>query len=282
MIVLDGKKIKSKINLSLKAEIENFKLAGKNQPKLVILQVGNNEVSNVYIKQKLTFAQQIGALAELVKLEENVSNKEILEKISELNQDTNVHGVILQLPIPKNLNQTEILNAIDSQKDVDGLGALNISKLVRSDNSGIVPATARGVITLLKEYNNEVFGKNIVIVGRSVLVGKTLSLALTNLEATVTVCHSKTVNLASITKSADIIISAVGKPGIINDACVNEKQIIIDVGISRDENGLISGDVILEKATVAGLSPVPGGVGQMTVASLFQNLVEAYKKQTSF
>jgi methylenetetrahydrofolate dehydrogenase (NADP+)/methenyltetrahydrofolate cyclohydrolase len=281
MIVLDGKKIKAQINLSLKAEIESLKLAGKNLPKLVILQVGNNEVSNVYIKHKLAFAEQIGALAELVKLEENISTEKILEKVSELNQDNSVHGIILQLPIPKHIHQTDILNAITPRKDVDGLGTLNISKLVRNEHSGIVPATVRGVLTLLKEYGHEVYGKNIVIVGRSVLVGKTLALALTNLEATVTICHSKTINLSKITKMSDIIISATGKPGIINDDCVTENQIIIDVGISRNKNGIISGDVILEKVTVAALSPVPGGVGQMTVASLFQNLVETMK-QNSF
>jgi len=278
MIVLDGKKIKAKISSILKDEIENFKLAGKATPKLVILQVGNNEVSNVYIKQKMSFAEQIGAVAELVKFEENISSEEILEKVSELNKDNSVHGMILQLPIPKNLNQSEILNAIDAKKDVDGLSAANIYKLVRNDLSGIVPATARGVITLLKEYEVEITGKKIVMVGRSLLVGKSLFLALTNLNATVTMCHSETQNLSKITKTADIIISAVGKPGIINDDCVNENQIIVDVGISRNEAGVISGDVILEKVSVAALSPVPGGVGQMTVASLFQNLVESYKK----
>jgi methylenetetrahydrofolate dehydrogenase (NADP+)/methenyltetrahydrofolate cyclohydrolase len=279
MIVLDGKKIKAKISAILKDEIENFKLADKVLPKLVILQVGNNEVSNVYIKQKMSFAQQIGVVAELIKFEEEVSNEKILEKVSELNKDNSVHGMILQLPIPKNLNQAEILNTIDSRKDVDGLGAMNLSKMMRGDNSGVVPATARGIITLLKEYDFEVAGQKIVIVGRSVLVGKSLALALTNLNATVTLCHSQTSDLSKITKTADIIISAVGKPGIVNDECVNEKQIIIDVGISRNEAGVISGDVILEKVRVAALSPVPGGVGQMTVASLFQNLVETYKNQ---
>jgi len=279
MIVLDGKKIKAKISSILKEEIEIFKLTGKNSPKLVILQVGNNEVSNVYIKQKMAFAQQIGVIAELIKFEENITSEKILEKVSELNVDNSVHGVILQLPIPKTLNQSEILNAIDSKKDVDGLGALNIYKLVRNDQSGIIPATARGVITLLKEYDIEIAGKKIVMVGRSLLVGKSLFLALTNLNATVTLCHSETQNLSKIIKTADIIISAVGKPGIINDDNVNENQIIVDVGISRNENGVISGDVILEKVSVAALSPVPGGVGQMTVASLFQNLIEAYKKQ---
>jgi methylenetetrahydrofolate dehydrogenase (NADP+)/methenyltetrahydrofolate cyclohydrolase len=278
MLILDGKKIKAKISSVLKDEIELFKLSGKLSPKLVILQVGNNEVSNIYIKQKIAFAEQIGAFAELIKFEENITNEKILEKVSELNKDNSVHGIILQLPIPKNLNQSDILNAIDPKKDVDGLGAENIYNLVRNDSSGIIPATSRGVITLLKEYGVEVAGKNVVMVGRSLLVGKSLFLALTNLNATVTLCHSETQNLSKITKTADIIISAVGKPGIINDDYVNEKQVVVDVGISRNEAGIIYGDVILEKVSVSALSPVPGGVGQMTVASLFQNLVETYKK----
>lgn len=279
MIVLDGKKIKAKISSILKEKIEGFKLVSKNTPKLVILQVGNNEVSNIYIKQKIAFAEQIGALVELVKFQENISTQDILEKVSELNKDNSVHGIILQLPIPKTLNQPEILNAIDLKKDVDGLGSANIYKLVRNDKTGIIPATARGVITLLREYEVEIAGKNIVMIGRSLLVGKSLFLTLTNLNATVTLCHSETQNLSKITKTADIIISAVGKPGVINDECVNEKQTIIDVGISRNEAGVISGDVILEKVSVAALSPVPGGVGQMTVASLFQNLIETYQNQ---
>jgi methylenetetrahydrofolate dehydrogenase (NADP+)/methenyltetrahydrofolate cyclohydrolase len=278
MLILDGKKIKAKISSILKEEIDGFKLSGKASPKLVILQVGNNEVSNIYIQQKIAFAQQIGAVAELIKFEEDIANEKILEKVSELNKDISVHGIILQLPIPKNLKQSEILNSIDSKKDVDGLGAANIYKLVRNDKEGIIPATARGVITLLKEYNIEIAGKNISMIGRSLLVGKSLFMALTNLNATVTLCHSETQNLSKITKNADIIISAVGKPGIINDDCVNDNQIVVDVGISRNEAGVISGDVILEKVTVSALSPVPGGVGQMTVASLFQNLVETYKK----
>jgi len=278
MLILDGKKIKAKISAILKEEIEVFKLSGKSLPKLVILQVGNNEVSNIYIKQKIAFAEQIGAIAELIKFEENISNEKVLEKVSELNKDISVHGIILQLPIPKTLNQSEILNSIDSKKDVDGLGADNIYKLVKNDKEGIIPATARGVVTLLKEYDVEFAGKNIVMVGRSLLVGKSLSLTLTNLNATVTLCHSETQNLSKITKTADIIISAVGKPGIINDDCVNENQVIVDVGISRNDAGVISGDVILEKVSVVAISPVPGGVGQMTVASLFQNLVETYKK----
>lgn len=279
MIILDGKKIKFKIIFALKKEIEDFILVGKTVPKLVILQVGNNKVSNIYIKQKISFAEQIGATAELVKFSENISSEEILKKVSELNEDNSVHGMILQLPIPKKLNQSEILSAIDSKKDVDGLGTENIYKIVINDDGGIIPATARGVITLLKEYGFEIAGKNVVMVGRSLLVGKSLFLILTNLNATVTLCHSETKNLSKITKAADILISAVGKPGIINDDCVSENQIVVDVGISRNESGTISGDVILEKVSVAAISPVPGGVGQMTVVSLFQNLIEAYKKQ---
>lgn len=282
MILLDGKKIKANISTILKKEIESFGLANKNVPKLIILQIGNNEVSTIYINQKRAFAEQIGAVAELVKLDQDVSEEDVVAKVLECNADMSVHGIILQLPIPKHINQAKVLNTIAPQKDVDGLGALNIAKLVRNDSTGIIPATARGVVTLLQEYGVQVHSKHIVIVGRSVLVGKTLSLLLTNLEATITLCHSKTINLADITRKADILISAVGKPGIINGTHVHEKQFVIDVGISRNEQGTISGDVILDNVLVAGISPVPGGVGQMTVASLFNNLIDTYKIQNGF
>lgn len=279
MIILDGRKLKNEISLLLKEEIEDISLFGKKTPKLVIIQIGDNSASNVYIKQKLFFAKKIGAFADLLKFSEEVTEVEIINKILELNNDKDIHGIIVQLPIPKNLNQAKILNSIDEKKDIDGLGSMNLSKLIRNDLSGLIPATSRGIITLLNSYNLEIANKNIVIIGRSVLVGKTLSLVLINQNATVTVCHSHTLELSKIIKNGDIIISAVGKPGLIKGDDLNEKQIIIDVGISKNENGFLSGDVSLDKKDVYAISPVPGGVGQMTVMSLFQNLLDAYKNQ---
>jgi methylenetetrahydrofolate dehydrogenase (NADP+) / methenyltetrahydrofolate cyclohydrolase len=281
MIILDGKKIKAKYSSILKEEIGSFLNKGFLAPKLAIIQIGNNESSNVYINQKIKFANEIGAEAELIKLEENISENYLLEKIAELNNDKTVNGIILQLPIPVNFNQGKILEKISPEKDVDGLCPVNIYKLIRNDSGGLIPATAKGIISLLKEYEIEISGKNIVVVGKSVLVGKTLSLALLNLGATVTICHSKTNNLSDITKKADILISAVGKAGLITDEYLKEDQVVIDVGISKNSEGNISGDVFLEKAIIKTISPVPGGVGQMTVVSLFQNLVETYKKQIS-
>ncbi len=279
MIILDGRKLKNEISLFLKKEIDGLRFLGKKTPKLVIIQIGDISASNVYIKQKLSFADKIGVFAELLKFPEIVSQSEIINKISELNNNDDVHGVIVQLPVPNNLDQTQILNSIDDKKDIDGLGSMNLSKLIRNDSSGLVPATSKGIISLLKSYDLGISNKNIVVIGRSVLVGKTLSLALINQDATVTVCHSHTLELSKIIKNADIVISAVGKPGIINDGNVHEKQIIVDVGISKNDKGVICGDVFLDKKTVYAVSPVPGGVGQMTVASLFQNLLEAYRNQ---
>lgn len=281
MIILDGKKIKAKYSSILKEEIGIILNKDFLAPKLAIIQIGNNESSNVYINQKIKFANEIGAEAELIKLEENISEDYLLEKISELNNDKTVNGIILQLPIPANFNQGKILEKISPEKDVDGLCPVNIYKLIRNDASGLIPATAKGIISLLKEYEIEISGKNIVIVGKSVLVGKTLSLALLNLRATVTICHSKTNNLSEITKKADILISAVGKAGLITDEYLKEDQVVIDVGISKNSEGNISGDVFLGKAIIKAVSPVPGGVGQMTVVSLFQNLAETYKKQNN-
>jgi len=279
MKILDGRKLKSEIATSLKNEIDSFVNNGKNCPKLVIIQIGDNPVSNIYIKQKMNFAEQIGAKAVLEKFDEKVSSDIVVAKIKELNLDNSVHGMIVQLPLSAHIDLPNILNEIKPEKDVDGLGAINIHKLVRDDKTGIIPATARGIITLLEKNDIEIAGKNITVIGRSLLVGKSLSLSLINKNATVTTCHSETKNIFQFTKNADIIISAAGKPGIINDDMVSENQIIVDVGITKTEDGNICGDVKLDKKTVAAISPVPGGVGQMTVASLFLNLFDTYKNQ---
>ena len=284
--VLSGKVVRDKIAQTLKSQIQNL----KTKPHLVIIQVGNLPESNTYIKQKVLFGQNIGAKVEHVKLEEDIFEKDLILKIKKYNLDTSVHGIIVQMPIPKNLDKEKIINAISFQKDVDGQTAVNMKKLIENDPTGFLPATTKGILTLLEHCGVNAEGKNVVVVGRSTLVGKPTALALLNQNATVTLAHSKTKNLRNITKSADILIVAAGKQNLIGKEHVSQNQTIIDVGINvinsndkpEDEPAgkKLVGDVNFEEVSkiVEAISPVPGGVGPMTVASLFQNLLKASKR----
>lgn len=286
MKILDGKKISEEIAEGLSSRLLSLSTSSyARKPKLAIIQIGHVPESDVYINMKVKYAKKIGADAEVLNFDESITEEELLQKILDINEDDSVHGVIVQLPIPDHINIEKVLNAISPEKDVDGLGAVNISKLVRGPKSekGMVPATARGVIDLLKAYDVNPTGKKVVIVGRSVLVGKSVALNFLNHDATVSICHSKTQNLEEITSAADILVSAAGTPRLIGLNHVNPNQVLVDVSISVDDNGKIVGDVdakVLETEAVSAVSPVPGGVGPMTVASLFQNLVETYYNQS--
>lgn len=273
MIILDGKKLNKEIALDLKKQIADFSIT----PKLNIVQIGENSASNVYIERKIKYAREIGAEVVVTNFPAGVSEKEVISFIHSVNEDEKIHGIIVQLPIPKNLNSTQIINAISPQKDVDGLTATNIYKLVCHDKSGLVPATARGIVTLLQKNQIKISGENVLIIGRSLLVGKSTALHFLNFNATVSICHSQTKNLREYTQKADIIVTATGQLGLIKDELIKEGQVIVDVGISF-VNGKIFGDVSLKNPEkVKALSPVPGGVGPMTVASLFENLIQAYQ-----
>lgn len=277
MIILDGKKINQEIADELKLAVSGL----DKKPKLTIVQIGDNSASNVYIGRKIKFAESIGADTQLQKFPSNVSEGEVLDFIKTQNTDNDVNGIIVQLPIPENINLSNILNSIDPKKDVDGLGAVNIHGLVKNEGQFFVPATTKGVVTLLQKHNIEISGKDVVVVGRSLLVGKSMALNFINNDATVTLAHKETCDLAKYTRAADILIVATGHAGLITSDHVNGGQIIIDVGISVVD-GQIYGDVNKDDVKdVAGLSPVPGGVGPMTVASLFENLLDAYKMQNN-
>jgi methylenetetrahydrofolate dehydrogenase (NADP+)/methenyltetrahydrofolate cyclohydrolase len=279
MIILDGKQLGQKIASQLKEAISVLKDDNVKIPHLIIIQIGNNPASNVYVGRKVKFAENIGATVHVEKFSETVQTEELIEYIKEQNSNDNVTGMILQLPIPEAIDLAKVLNSIDPQKDVDGLGATNIHGLVKNDGNFLVPATTKGVIRLLQENNIEIVGKDVVVVGRSLLVGKSMALNFINHDATVTLCHKETKDLVKHTRDADILVVATGQKGLITSDHVNSGQIIIDVGISVVD-GQIYGDVNREDVKeVAGLSPVPGGVGPMTVASLFENLLEAYKMQ---
>jgi len=270
-MILSGTTIAHKRKEDLIKKVESL----EEKPTLVIIQIGENQESTLYINQKIKFGKSIGVPVELYQLEENVTLEFIQKLISDFNHDDEVGGIIVQLPVPENLkqHQFEIIDSIKPSKDVDGLTSYNVKKLM-SNEEGIVPATALGVSNLLKEANIKIASQNIVIVGRSLLVGRSLSQLLINQDATVTICHSKTKNLSEITKLADILITATGTPKLITKDFVHKDQVVIDVGITSTGE-LLEGDVDFEKVegVVRAITPVPGGVGPMTVLSLFENLI---------
>lgn len=272
MNILDGRQAKLEILKSLKDRIE------KINPKLglVVIQVGEDPASNVYVRQKEKMANSLNYDFSHLKLPENVKEEELLNLIDTLNKNDKVDGILVQMPIPKHLNSKRIQNAINPLKDVDGLTDINMGKLVHGTDS-LVPCTPAGILDLLNLNNIEIAGKNVVIIGRSDLVGKPLAALLTNQNATVTLCHSKTNNLKEYTKLADILIVAIGKPNFITADYLKEGSVVIDVGINRLENNKLCGDV--DFASVAPhtsyITPVPGGVGPMTVAELAKNTYKA-------
>lgn len=273
MILLEGKKIADEKSESLKTSFQNLDF----KPKLLIVRVGKDEASDVYVSKKVEFGDKVGVDVEVVHLDDSVSEEGVISEIKKGNEDKKVKGIIIQLPIPKQLNKEKIINSIDSEKDVDGLTAKNLWNLM-NDGSGIIPATARAVDTLLNEYHIDVVGKHVVIVGDSILVGKPIALRFLNRDATVTICHDKTRDLANFTKQADILIVAVGKEKLINHFHIGKDQVVIDIGINRnnnEKNGKISGDVDFDsiKDMVSAITPVPGGIGPLNVYSLFENLL---------
>ncbi len=274
MTIIDGKKESKIIKEELKTTILNNSL----KPKLVVIQVGNDERSNVYIKNKERACKEIGVNFELKKYSEDSPETMIIDYIDNLNKDANIHGIILQLPIPVHLNCYKIINTINALKDVDGLTDINLGKLF-SGQKCFASCTSTGIIYLLKKYNILLEGKKVVLIGRSLLVGKPLILLLLENNATVIVCHSKTNNIKEMTKQADILIVATGHKNLIQKDMIKKDCVIIDVGITS-ENGKIYGDVDYDnvKDEVSYIAPVPGGVGPMTIAMLLKHVVESCKE----
>ena len=275
MTILDGKKLKQEIldDVKLKIEKNNAKM------KLAIIQVGNNEASNIYVGQKLKACEYVGIEGNLYKLDENVSQEELLALIDKLNKDNDVYGIILQSPIRHDLDFDYCSNKILASKDIDGFTRDSVYGNYINDTD-ILPCTVKGIITLLDKYEINLDGTNVVIVGRGNIVGKPLMLAMLNKNATVTVAHSHTKNLADVCKNADVLISAVGKKGLITADHVKDGAVVIDVGITRVD-GKIYGDVDFDnvKNKASYITPVPGGVGPLTVASIILQLYEMYERR---
>ncbi|MBI2674043.1 MAG: bifunctional 5,10-methylenetetrahydrofolate dehydrogenase/5,10-methenyltetrahydrofolate cyclohydrolase [Candidatus Zambryskibacteria bacterium] len=278
--ILDGKKLSGLVALKLAQKIKNLKI----KPKLVIIQIGDLAESNTYIKNKKAFAEKIGAIVLHKKYPNTVKESRIISYILKCNHDASIHGIMVQLPAPRHFDIERVLESINHRKDVDGLTAINTKHLF-DNNEAFVPATAKGIIDLLEEYKIKLVGARIVIVGQSSLVGRPAMLALLNKGATVTMCHKDTKTLEKETKRADILITAVGKPKLITKKHVAKNQIVVDIGINIIQTSStklgaskkIVGDVDYEKVkkVVKAITPVPGGIGPMTVASLFQNLLKA-------
>ncbi|WP_342275532.1 bifunctional 5,10-methylenetetrahydrofolate dehydrogenase/5,10-methenyltetrahydrofolate cyclohydrolase [Spiroplasma endosymbiont of Cantharis lateralis] len=275
--IIDGKFYAQELNTRLKNSIEQIN--GKRKPKLTIIQIGDNFASNKYIKNKLNACQKVGIIGELKKYQENIKQSEIIREIEKLNEDLTVDGIIVQLPLPSHINEKEITDTISPLKDADGFTPINLGN-VMLNKSNIYPATPYGIIKLLEWKEINLIGANIVIIGRSNIVGKPLANMLINKSATVTVCNTKTKDLKSICKNADVLISAAGAANLVTKDFVNDKMTIIDVG-ANFVDGKYCGDVKFDEVfeIVKYITPVPGGVGPMTISCLLENTFNLYNKK---
>lgn len=276
MVIIDGKTLSKKIRGQVKEEVEILNKKGI-KPKLAVIMVGEDPASKVYVRNKSKACNEAGIEYEEFILNENIEMDELLSLIENLNNRKDIHGILLQSPIPKHLSIDKAFETIDYRKDVDGFHPINIGKLALNKQT-FISCTPHGVMKMLEEYEIELKGANVVILGRSNIVGKPLAQCLLNKDATVTICHSKTKNIEEITQNADILISAIGKPKFVTANMVKEGAVVIDVGINRLETGIV-GDVNFEEVSkkASHITPVPGGVGPMTIAMLLNNVVIAAK-----
>lgn len=273
--IIDGKRISQEIKDELKEKVESLKKEGK-EATLAVIQVGNDPASSVYVNNKKKACAYIGIRSLAYELAEETTEDELLALIDQLNKDDSVNGILVQLPVPAHIDEDKIIQAISPKKDVDGFHPENVGKLVIGE-PGFISCTPAGIIQLLKRSGIEIAGKNCVVIGRSNIVGKPMALLMLRENATVTVAHSKTQNLKEICKRADILIVAIGKPQFITADYVKEGAVVVDVGIHRDENNKLCGDVKYQDVAphTQAITPVPGGVGPMTIAMLMNNCVES-------
>ena len=277
--IIDGKAVSSAVKEDVSKKVAQLKEQGIN-PCLAVIIVGNNPASRTYVNNKKKACEATGIISREIALDESATTEELLKIVDELNNDSSVNGILCQLPVPKHIDKRKILAAISPDKDVDAFHAVNVGKLVQGIQS-FQPCTPAGVIKMLEYYNIPIEGKNCVVIGRSDIVGKPMAILLMQKNGTVTVCHSKTKNLKEITGRADILVATVGKPYFVSADMVKEGAVVIDVGINRNEEGKLCGDVIFDEVEkkASYITPVPGGVGPMTVSMLLENTVSAAKIQ---
>lgn len=276
--IIDGKLVSNKLREELKIEIAEFKNNYGITPGLAVIMVGDNPASAVYVRNKHKACADVGITSYQIELPSETSENELLSKIDELNADKNVHGILVQLPLPKHIDEEKVINRISPDKDVDAFHPINVGKIMIG-NYSFLPCTPAGIMELLAHYNVDISGKRCAVIGRSNIVGKPMSLLLLEKHGTVTVCHSRTKNLAEITKEADILVVAIGKAGFLTADMVKPGAVVIDVGINRLDDGKLAGDVAFDSVFgIASLiTPVPGGVGPMTITMLLKNTLTAAK-----
>ncbi|HHE7467553.1 TPA: bifunctional methylenetetrahydrofolate dehydrogenase/methenyltetrahydrofolate cyclohydrolase FolD [Staphylococcus aureus] len=275
--ILDGKQIAKDYRQGLQDQVEALKEKGFT-PKLSVILVGNDGASQSYVRSKKKAAEKIGMISEIVHLEETATEEEVLNELNRLNNDDSVSGILVQVPLPKQVSEQKILEAINPEKDVDGFHPINIGKLY-IDEQTFVPCTPLGIMEILKQADIDLEGKNAVVIGRSHIVGQPVSKLLLQKNASVTILHSRSKDMASYLKDADVIVSAVGKPGLVTKDVVKEGAVIIDVGNTPDENGKLKGDVDYDavKEIAGAITPVPGGVGPLTITMVLNNTLLAEK-----
>lgn len=278
MAIIDGKKLAEDCREQLKKTVASLSYV----PVLAVVSVGDDKASKIYVRNKEKAAAEVGIKCDVYSFSEEVSQKELEALIIRLNQDKTVHGIIVQQPLPKSIDGGVLLDLISAEKDVDGFGVLNAGRLLLNEKGGIIAATPKGILHMLEATGESLLGKHAVIIGRSKIVGRPLAALLLKHHCTVTVAHSKTQNLAEVCQTADILIAACGQPKMVKKNWVKKGAVVIDVGINRDENGKICGDVDFDDVVDIAkfISPVPGGVGPMTVAMLLENTVQTSLVQT--
>lgn len=276
--IISGKEIAAKKREEIKAKVEQLKAKGI-QPGLAVILVGDDQASERYVRNKQKACEEVGMYSLLQKYDSDITEEFLIGKIKELNNNPDIHGILVQLPLPKHIDPQVVIETISAEKDVDGFHPVNVGKLVIGED-GFIPCTPYGIMVMLEEINYDLTGKRAVVVGRSNIVGKPMGQLLLQKNATVTYCHSKTEDLPSVTREADVLVSAVGIANFITADHVKDGAVVIDVGMNRDENGKLCGDVLYDavKDKASYITPVPGGVGPMTITMLLQNTLKAAER----
>ena len=280
MTIIDGKALSDKILKEIENEHSELQAKVGRKAGLAVIIVGENPASQIYVRNKIRACERVGFHSETIRLDENITEENLLLEIEKLNNDNNIDGILVQLPIPKHINELKVINAISAEKDVDGFHTTNIGKMMIGDETGFLPCTPAGVIQMFEEYNIDLEGKDVLVIGQSNIVGKPMTLLLINKRATVQVCNSKTKNLSEKLQKADVVVAAAGSPKLVKGSDVKEGVVVIDIGINRVD-GKIYGDVDFEEVSqkASYITPVPGGVGPMTIAMLIKNTFKSYKQK---
>lgn len=282
MQIIDGKKVSAQVKEEVRKQTLELKEAHGITPGLAVVIVGDDPASRVYVNNKKKACEVVGFKSEEYALPASTTQEELLELVNTLNNKSDINGILVQLPLPEHLDDKAVIEAINPQKDVDAFHAVNVGKIMLGEYD-FLPCTPAGVMEMLHSYDISVSGKNCVVIGRSNIVGKPMAMLLLHENGTVTICHSRTQNLAEVCRGADILVAAVGKPKFVNADMVKEGAVVIDVGMDRDENGKLCGDVDFEnvKDKCSYITPVPGGVGPMTISTLMKNTLKACKIQNN-